>query len=650
VIEPFLNRTQRTTNMNDILTNGSEIKQRIISEIEKAYQNIFLAMAWFTDRDIANAIIAAKNRNINVDIILSSNAQNETVKQMFKESNVSIHAFETGDERGMMHHKFCLIDNKISINGSYNYSYNASNNNVENIQVSDDPNTYRQLLAEFERLKYNIDHQIDVNINSANPMEQVITKSKPVQTINTADSFSQQLSNLIYATANINTESYRNQGYENSKDSAGSIEIFSTNYGEIKEQIKTYATNDTLSSKKSIITQNINSAFESKKAELEKDKQNELKALKSNHEIELKQLNSKILEIKQEKSIFETGNQSTGEKGLLQINNEIEKNKLEKKSLESSFVIKEFWSVGTIFKVAILAILIFYLSMFFASAMYKVFFEGNIIRNSLEAGENPGLPQIVDANAILKIFITQGALFGIMALFFFLIPVLMSNLKLIGSKKDWVNKLSFWIGILVFDIVVSIVVAMNTDEIKNLLIGQKSELKIWEVPTHGEFWLIFVFGMLPLIITHFIIESIVNAYQKSKPETVDAEKNKQIAMIDRTLLDLNLQKELISNKINEKEDFLKQKNIELDRLEKEINNQENNIENIFSEMQKNIRAIYDDFITRITSGKIFTDEILNSISTAYKSGYIEYLPELYAEKEVANRVRQIEQVINNNNR
>lgn len=636
--------------MNDIITNGAEIKQRIISEIQKANQNIFLAMAWFTDRDIANAIIAAKNRTVNVDIILSSNAQNETVKQMFKDNNVSIHAFETGDERGMMHHKFCLIDNTLTINGSYNYSYNASNNNVENIQVSDDPNTYRQLFAEFERLKYNIDHQIDVNINSANPMEQVISKTKVIQPINTADSFSQQLQNLIYATANIDTESYRKQGYDNSKDSAGHIAIFSANYGEIKEQIKTFATDDTLSSKKNVITQNINTALESKKAELEIDKQNELNAVKSNHEIELRQLNSKISEIKQEKSIFESGNLNTGEKGLLQINNDIEKNRFERNSLESSFVTTKFWTAGTIFKIAILGILVFYLSMFFASAMYKVFFEGNIIRNSLEAGVNPGLPQIVDANAILKIFNSQGALFGIMALFFFLIPVLLSNLKLIGSKKEWVNKLCFWVGILVFDIVVSIMVAMNTDEIKNLLIGQESQLKIWQVPAHGEFWLIFVFGMLPLIITHFIIEAIVNAYRKSQRETVDAEKNKQIEMLDRALLDLNLQKELLSNRIKEKEDLLNQKNIELERLEREINNQENNIENIFTEMLKNIRAIYDDFITRITSGKIFTDEILNSVSTAYKSGYIEYLPELYAEREVANRVRQIEQVINNNNR
>jgi len=39
--------------MNDILTSGTAIKQRIIHEIQNAKQSIFLAMAWFTDRDIA---------------------------------------------------------------------------------------------------------------------------------------------------------------------------------------------------------------------------------------------------------------------------------------------------------------------------------------------------------------------------------------------------------------------------------------------------------------------------------------------------------------------------------------------------------------------------------------------------------------------
>jgi phosphatidylserine/phosphatidylglycerophosphate/cardiolipin synthase-like enzyme len=131
--------------MNDIITNGTEIKQRILSEINNANQSIYLAMSYFTDREIAMAIVGARNRNVLVDIILSSNIQNDTVKSILKGANIMVHAFETGDARGIMHHKFCLIDNKITINGSYNYSINASNNNVENIHVSDDNSTYTKV-------------------------------------------------------------------------------------------------------------------------------------------------------------------------------------------------------------------------------------------------------------------------------------------------------------------------------------------------------------------------------------------------------------------------------------------------------------------------------------------------------------------------
>ena len=629
--------------MNDILTNGTEIKQRIILEIQKANQNIFLAMAWFTDRDIASAFIDAKNRSVNVEIILSSNAQNETVKQMFRETNINLHAFETGDERGMMHHKFCLIDNKITINGSYNYSYNASNNNVENIQISDDSNTYRQFLSEFERLKYNIDHQLDVNAVNQNSL-----KMQTAQPINTENSFSQQLSNLIYATANINTDEYRKQGKENSRESAGNIEIFNSNYGNIKDRIKMYATDEGLGSKKNIMLSNINSAFESKKSEIETDKRNEINTINNNNDLEVRQINEKMIDIKKEKAILESGNQNTGEKGLLQINNEIEKNKLERRSLESTLVVSKFWTVGTILAIAGLCVFIYYLSVFFASAMYKVFFEGNIIRNSMQAGIDPGLPQLVDANAIVKIFKKEGLLFGIMAGLFFLIPMLLSNIKLLGSKIRWVNIVCFLIGILVFDVLVSGMVAINTDEIKSLLVGKQSTLQVWEVVKQGEFWLIFVFGMLPLIIAHFIIEFVATAYQKSQPEIVDAEKSRQINVLDRAMLDLNTEKETTTFKIKEKEDSLRIATEQIQQLERDLNSQQNLIESRSVALLKNIMVIYDDFIARITSGKIFTDEILDSVTSAYKSGYIDYLPELYADKEVANRVRLIEQVITNN--
>jgi hypothetical protein len=627
--------------MNDLITNGTEIKRRIISEIYNAKQGIKLAMAYFTDRDIAMAIVEAKNRKLDIDIILSSNGQNETVKLMLKGAGISIHAFDTGDARGIMHHKFCLIDNKITINGSYNYSLNASNNNVENIQISDDLSTYNQFLSEFERLKYNIDNQIAVN-DSSKTTDYKVEELQPPK--NLIDNFSKQLHDLVYSAAQIDTEEYKTNGYEKARESKGNIDIFRTEYNNIKEKIKTYATDEGLSNMKSILISNITLAFESTKTNLDSEKQEKISIEKKNNDLETRQITDKISELKEKQSLLDSGNINTSEKGLFQINKTIEKNKLEKRSLEESVIIKKFWSIGTIFVLLGLCIFIFYLSIFFSSAVYKVFFEGNIIRNSLEVGINPGLPQLVDANAIIKIFRQQGALFGFIAALFFLIPVLLSNLKILGNENKLVNNLLFWIGLLVFDILVSTVVTVNTDEIKNLLIGSESTMEIWEVFKHGEFWLIFVFGMFPLILTHYIINYISNAYKNSKIEIVDAEKNRKIQILDLEMIDLIAEKVSLNYKIegnNERIDDFK-KNLLI--LETDMNNNQNKIEHNYNELQKQIKNIFDEFNSRIKSGILFTEVIFNSVISSYKSGFIKFLPEYYASDEVAHRVKEIEQV------
>ncbi len=627
--------------MNDFITNGTEIKQRIISEFNSAKKCIYVAMAYFTDRDITMAIVEAKNRNVTVDIILSSNAQNETVKLMLKGAGISVHAFETGDARGIMHHKFALIDNRISINGSYNYSLNASTNNVENITVSDDLTSYSQMQSEFERLKYNIDNRIAVNETTQTPKSEM--EAPEVQPINIIDTFSKRLHDLVYSAAQIDTAKYRQQGHDNSTESKGSIDIFRTEYNNIKERIKTYATDEGLGNMKNILTSNVSNAYESTKTNLEIEKQEKISIERRSNELGKRQVTDKISEIKQEKSILESGNLNTGEKGLLQINKEIEKNKLERKTLEQSFVVKKFWNLGTTLSTLFLVILTFYLSFFFASAVYKVLFEYNVIQTSMEAGVRPGLPELFDANAIVKIFRQKGAFFGFVGIIFFAFPLALSNIKLFGSKNKWINGLMFWVGLLIFDVVVAAMIAKNTDEIKSLLIGKESQLEFWEVVKQGEFWMIFMFGMIPLIIAHYVIDKIFNAYKNSQRDLVDAEKNRKIQFLDEEMIDLNSEKDSLINKIKEKEEVINQENTKVLNLETEINNRQTQIENRYAELQNQIKAIYEDFSARISSGKIFTDVIFGSVISAYKSGFIEFLPEYYATDEVAKRVQAIEQ-------
>jgi hypothetical protein len=633
--------------MNEIITNGSEIKLRILEEINNSRKNIFLAMAFFTDRDIANAIILAKKRNVAVDIILSSNAQNENVKQMFKDEYISVHAFETGDERGMMHHKFCLIDNNVTINGSYNYSYNASNNNVENIHISDDYSIYKQFLNEFEKLKYNIDNNISVNDNST--IKHKMEKPEINTSINQIDSFSQQLYNIVYLSAQIDVEEYKRLGYEKSKENNGSVEIFKSEFSNLKEQIRLYKLDDSLNNKKSNLISNIQTAYENKKDDIEREKQNELNVIKNDFELEKRQIKENIEKVKGEKLILETGNQITNEKGIFQINKELEKNKLEIKTLDESFLITKFWNLGTILSVIFLSICFFYLSIFFSSALYKVFFEFNILEAAADAGMKIQKPQIIDANAIINIFNSQGTLFGILAMLIFLFPLALTNLSILGNKDPRVNKISFWIGLVVFDIIVSAMVAINTDKINSNIQGLTSTMQFWEVIKLGEFYLIFVFGMLPLFITHNLINLISKSYKKSKKELLDEEKSRKLQILIKEGIELNYEKENIVNQIKVIDEKIKNIEETLSLLENNLNNKTNQLDLKYSNLSKQAKEIFDDYNTRVLSGKIFTDIILNSIISSFKTGFIDFLPEFYADQEVSNRVREIENEIAKNN-
>lgn len=260
-------------------------------------------------------------------------------------------------------------------------------------------------------------------------------KTPELQPTNIIETFSKRLYDLVYSAAEVDTAKYRQQGLDNSRESQGNLNISIAEHEHIKEIIKTYLTDEGLGSKKNVLASNISFANESTKTSLEIENQEKISVEKRNNDLEKKQITDIISEITLEKSIIESGNQNTGEKGLLQINIEIEKNTIERRALEQTFIIKKFWDVGTILSLIGLLVFTYFLSIFFASVVYKVFFEENEIRTLLQANGNAKIPQIVDANAIIKIFSTQGVLFGVFLALFFLIPLLLTNLKLFGREN-----------------------------------------------------------------------------------------------------------------------------------------------------------------------------------------------------------------------
>ena len=112
----------------------------IIRELQGAEREILVAVYAFTSREIAWALVQAKQRGINVQVLLDQEFDRESKyskgsflkKQGLKVRRTS--GLSKGDKKkGLMHQKFAVIDSRIVLTGSYNWTASAENFNHENL-------------------------------------------------------------------------------------------------------------------------------------------------------------------------------------------------------------------------------------------------------------------------------------------------------------------------------------------------------------------------------------------------------------------------------------------------------------------------------------------------------------------------------------
>ena len=134
--------------------------EAIAYQIGQAKEKIDVAMYAFTSRELAWALVDARKRGVEVRVLLDGDfARNTYSKGVFldrKGLNVRLdmsHLKASGKSTGRMHHKFALIDNRVVIAGSYNWTASAERRNDEVLLVfQDDQELAQTFEKEFERL------------------------------------------------------------------------------------------------------------------------------------------------------------------------------------------------------------------------------------------------------------------------------------------------------------------------------------------------------------------------------------------------------------------------------------------------------------------------------------------------------------------
>ncbi len=129
------------------------IQGNIIKHIKNAKFIIWIAVAWFTDQTLFNQLIDMKRKGVNIQIIICDDCINTGIP--FEKWFETYRIKQSGRFDNLMHNKFCIIDLKTVLHGSYNWTKRAQYNN-ETMTVVKGRQNAEKFAEQFIKLKKNI--------------------------------------------------------------------------------------------------------------------------------------------------------------------------------------------------------------------------------------------------------------------------------------------------------------------------------------------------------------------------------------------------------------------------------------------------------------------------------------------------------------
>lgn len=155
-LEIIVSNIRDSNDRLNVISKFDDIKSLLINELTKAKFTIWVAVAWFTDKDLANLLYKKSKEGLNIQIIINGDKINSKLSGKLSD------LFETylvpENNRKLMHNKFCIIDLNRVIHGSYNWTNKAQYNDetvslIENRAATEDfANQFLKLKEELKLL------------------------------------------------------------------------------------------------------------------------------------------------------------------------------------------------------------------------------------------------------------------------------------------------------------------------------------------------------------------------------------------------------------------------------------------------------------------------------------------------------------------
>ncbi|XP_029288981.1 mitochondrial cardiolipin hydrolase isoform X2 [Cottoperca gobio] len=124
---------------------------RLLRHILSASSSLDLCVFAFSNLDLCRAVLALHSRGVTIRVLTDKDYAAITGSRIgvLRKAGICVRC----DVASVyMHHKFAVVDGRLLITGSLNWTLTAVQSNAENVIVTEDPHLVRPFLKEFHRL------------------------------------------------------------------------------------------------------------------------------------------------------------------------------------------------------------------------------------------------------------------------------------------------------------------------------------------------------------------------------------------------------------------------------------------------------------------------------------------------------------------
>ena len=140
------------TDIKNYFSPDDGVLNTIVPLLNSAQKSIYFLAFSFTSNDLGNIVREKAAAGLTVQGVMEAEqvkSNQGTEYDPFKQAGLDV---RMDGNAGQMHHKVFIIDEKIVVFGSYNFSQSAETRNDENILIIYNAAIAQQFMKEFQRV------------------------------------------------------------------------------------------------------------------------------------------------------------------------------------------------------------------------------------------------------------------------------------------------------------------------------------------------------------------------------------------------------------------------------------------------------------------------------------------------------------------